>query len=547
MATLTRNPLTTRPYAYTQPTAISPFQMTAKKSSSAKRARSPDPGHDHNLSQSAKRFKPVAASPAPTASRAESKKVKDRKRAEDENPDVAVLRNTLEKRVSQMGARVEDFFSKDITHLITLHDEESNKENHSQSPIRLKGRPANEVPPTASNLLVKKATTFNMKIWSASKLANVLDRCNPPGPRPVLAVVGPAPNVVASTSRYRPLAHLLESERLHGTTERDPTQRRHGYVYFPKASYFVLVEDMRQELATIAATAYPITRGRDLKEKARGPFLEYDAREERRREKMDRAEQEREQENAQRKARMREEERRQRKTRARIQAQQHALHDLRRTASMNNLRRRATYPEADLGRFVDLDADGEDTMESANASGYLASGAYMAASGNSVGITSTTGTTSALATAVRSLELPSSLRDRLHQQVVTSRKFGAADDKENRMPPPQVVPERRPFLRKSRSTNTLKLPKREEGVKPGYCESCRVKFEDFKEHCNSRKHLKFATDDSNFIYLDAILSRVKRQTLAEVAAENRAFEEGVDIVPAAGDDVHWDEWVDEEL
>ena len=39
-------------------------------------------------------------------------------------------------------------------------------------------------------------------------------------------------------------------------------QKRHGYTYFSKTSYFVLVEDMKQELATIAAVEYPIEKGR---------------------------------------------------------------------------------------------------------------------------------------------------------------------------------------------------------------------------------------------------------------------------------------------
>ena len=46
---------------------------------------------------------------------------------------------------------------------------------------------------------------------------------------------------------------------------------------------------------------------------------------------------------------------------------------------------------------------------------------------------------------------------------------------------PPVLPERAHVLRKSKSTNTMRLPKREEGAKPGYCESCRVKFENFKD------------------------------------------------------------------
>lgn len=230
---------------------------------------------------------------------------------------------------------------------------------------------------------------------------------------------------------------------------------------------------------------------------------------------------------------------------------------------MNNLHRRATFPNADLQHPIDFEVEigDRDFSESANASGYLASGVYMAASGNSVGITSTAGTTSTTGRSLRSLQLPASLRERLQQQVVTSRKFSAAageplGDKENTMGPPLSIPSRtKGLLRKSRSTNTLRLPKREEGTKPGYCESCRLKFEDFKGHINGRRHRKFAMDDANFVQLDYVLSRVKRRTLAEVSAErmpgNEDHERDDDETTKRhegqvdpGDDVQWDDWVD---
>lgn len=343
--------------------------------------------------------------------------------------------------------------------------------------------------------MVQTALAWNIKVWSAAKLENVLDRCRAPHPRNGLAIAA-AGQPTVTMGKERSLTRLLESERLHGTTERDPTQRRHDFAYFSKNSYFVLVEDLRQELATIAAQEYPIERAADGTERggwpvlhchprARGPFIEYDEKEERKRQKADRAERDREKERIRRKAQWKEELERKRKAQLVLQAKHH---DLRRTASLNNLHRRASYPQAGEGGFVDLDADfgDEERVESANASGYLASGTYMAASGNSVGITSTTGTTSAAGVPSRNLQLPSTLKGRLQQQVVTSRKvaLGPQDkegSKENVMGPPLLVPDRQRVLRKSRSTNTIRLPKREEGAKPGYCESCRVKFEDFTE------------------------------------------------------------------
>ena len=209
--------------------------------------------------------------------------------------------------------------------------------------------------------------------------------------------------------------------------------------------------------------------------------------------------------------------------------------DLRRSVSMNHLHRRAFHPNAMYQGLVDLDGDVsgcDGATDSANASGYLAStgtGGYMAASGNSVGITSTTGTTSTAGVSFRNLKLPVALQERIQSQVVTSRK-AAGTVKENErdqgkkgtMGPPVGIPERpNGLLRKCKSTNTLRLPKREEGSKPGYCESCRMKFDEFKsvrvtshsgttvvnvdfwmQNIRGRRHRKFATDDSNFLQLD---------------------------------------------
>ena len=262
----------------------------------------------------------------------------------------------------------------------------------------------------------------------------------------------------------------------------------------------MLVEDLRQELATISVHEYPVVKGREGSAKSpwpvlhchpcsRGPFIAYDEREKKRWEKTQKADAD---QKAERKEHSRNKIKETEAMRYHAEGNIHARKagDLRRTVSMNNLRRRATFPAMYHyeDSLVDLDRDG-DFQDSTNPSGFLASGVggYMAASGNSVGITSTTGTTSNTGYALRTVKLPAALSGRMKQEVVTSRKFPlAATGKEQKaalMGPPAVVPERQPMLKKSRSTNTLKLPKREEGSKPGYCESCRVKFEDFDNVC----------------------------------------------------------------
>ncbi|KAI0081857.1 hypothetical protein K474DRAFT_1655724 [Panus rudis PR-1116 ss-1] len=601
MATVIRNPLTNRAHSH-QLTRSPPAHHNGHRAGSTKRSRSPDP----STTQSVKRAKAIELA-ANAPSREDARKDKERRRNERDSefklkytrafpswvfyfdmdslhPDEISLREQLAASVTFLGARVEEFFSKDVTHLVSLRAEEpfANKENNLskthdrsaallRSPIKLKNRGAKDAVSAGADHLIQKAISFDMKVWHPIKLQSVLERCEAlPLPSSTSHKV---PSTIqhlsaAETGRERSLTRLLESERIHGTLEQEVSSaKRSDYVYFSRSSYFVLVEDMHQKLATIAAMEYPVQKGRDGKEhgtwpvlycdpRARNPFYEYNEKEERRRERADKAVEERVRDRERRRTKWLEIER-QRRAEQRILTRQG---DLRRSVSMVNLHRRTSLPEGMQGGFIDLDAefgDGDgDAPESVNASGFLASGAYMAASGNSVSVTSNVGTTS---TAGHNFRLPmvsASLARRLRSQVTTSRKISttSAGHKENAMGPPPSIPDRA-HLRKSRSTNTLRLPKREEGVKPGYCESCRMKFEDFHDHANSRRHRKYAMDDSNFIQLDHVLSRVRRRTKQEVSAERAGWDALQQLETprersagrrssGAGDDIRWEEWVD---
>lgn len=342
-------------------------------------------------------------------------------------------------------------------------------------------------------MVMKRALEFGIKIWSVSKLESVLERCITPAERSASQYHVPA--TIASTNQPT-LTTLLAAERRHGTTsERDPTQKRHDFRYFSKNSYFVLVEDMHQELATVIAMEYGVSKTRDGAERgawpvlhchpqARGPFVEFDELERKRWEKQERAHAKREIEREEERERIRQLERK-RQSLAQQRARQQG--DLRRTVSMVNLHRHPSGPEsvfAPPAGELELDCVHAD---SARPSGYLASNAYIAASGNSVGITSTAGTTSAAGYSLHSMHISASLRDKMQQQVVTTRRFVSASGEAGSrgtevMGPPMNIPERRNgILKRSRSTNTLRLPKRDEGSKPGYCESCRTKFDDFNK------------------------------------------------------------------
>ncbi|ORY12879.1 Dfp1/Him1, central region-domain-containing protein [Clohesyomyces aquaticus] len=51
----------------------------------------------------------------------------------------------------------------------------------------------------------------------------------------------------------------------------------------------------------------------------------------------------------------------------------------------------------------------------------------------------------------------------------------------------------------------------EKELKPGYCENCREKFNDFDEHVVSRKHRRFAVTADNWLELDQLLSELVRK------------------------------------
>ncbi|KAJ3757237.1 Dfp1/Him1, central region-domain-containing protein [Lentinula raphanica] len=568
MATTARNPLS-------QHSHLSLASPHLPKMSTLKRPRSPGIAPGNQPSNGA--TKRVKAAPESSLDKQQKRTKKEEKREEKREETEwrekyrrafggfrfhfsEDIQNTdyvkqLEKRILQLGGTIEDFFSSSITHLVVKDvvdpSKASDKENRN-------GRKSPKKP--GVYLIVSLSSVLDVpqvyhraiddakskiKEWGVRKLDNVLSRCLQVST--ILPTSGPLPprlNPSTSISQSKSLNKLLETEKIHGTTERDPTQKRRDFTYFAKGSYFVLVEDIHKNLATIVAHQYlPPKKGSTrtpwpvlhCHPQSRGPFVPFDEREKKRWEKAQKLEKEEKLEAHRREIKE------QKLFQERISREREALHrgfDLRRSVSMNNLRRRESL-EAEAANEQYLDMGDPD---SACASGYLASGngAYMAASGNSVTVTSTTGTTSTT-TGGSNFGLGSKLSAKLQafadQQVPTSLK-GRRDSIKGDMGPP-AVPEGRVGvgLRKAKSTNNLKLPKREEGSKPGYCESCRQKFEDFKQHVRGSRHRRFAKEDAHFAELDIVLATVKRKTVDEIAQERN-------IRPVHNDDMDEDPFID---
>jgi len=152
--------------------------------------------------------------------------------------------------------------------------------------------------------------------------------------------------------------------------------------------------------------------------------------------------------------------------------------NLRRTMSMHNLGRDRLKAHEPRG-------DHQDDYGFVDASRpSIPSQAYMAASGNSTNVTSTVASTTSTAPFPTQLvhQNPNALT-KLRQHVLTRTTFSKTrkTDEEVETQSASILVPRPHLLKKSKSTNTLRLPPREETKKPGYCENCRYKFDDFSK------------------------------------------------------------------
>ncbi|KAJ1868250.1 Cdc7p-Dbf4p kinase complex regulatory subunit [Coemansia sp. RSA 989] len=86
------------------------------------------------------------------------------------------------------------------------------------------------------------------------------------------------------------------------------------------------------------------------------------------------------------------------------------------------------------------------------------------------------------------------------EQPVVNRVTGSAPASRSRGRAPPI-----PRTKKAR------VPTRRPAVaRPGYCENCRIKFEDMLEHVKSAQHRRFAGNERNWVELDELLDRVRR-------------------------------------
>jgi len=440
-------------------------------------------------------------------------------------------KRVVSARIAQLGARVDEFFSRSVTHVVTTRplplpreeEQPRGKENTAGTsgsaaraaraiapprivvpsprrgePLHSDRNPMDEAAPALPvNDVLIKAQQFGMKLWRFEKLEHILSL--------LLAGSGEA----GDTDAAQDLSQMLHQEKLHGTLERDPSALRSDFYYFGKNTYHLLVTDATGEhrpvvIAEFDRTAHeasgrpppwPVLHGGV---EGRSLFAPVDARE------------------------------RERQARG---TERPRCQTLRRIASLNG---------ASLQRAANEQAQGGAPASSA-APGTPA----LMASDNSLALASTVASTTSTAptTALNSQAgaTAGGLQDKrvaeLNRRVHTPvdlRGVGVRGATVRRM----LDGERAAgALRRTASAGALgarpPVPKPAREKRPGHCENCRCRFEDFDEHVQSRRHRKFALDESNFVQLDELIQRVQREPVemewpeAEAGAE-AGFEEGAE-------------------
>ncbi|SPC65461.1 related to Hsk1-interacting molecule 1 [Ustilago sp. UG-2017b] len=467
--------------------------------------------------------------------------------------------------IHKLGGHVDQFFSRKVTHVITTRevpDEHVPEDNGASAasniaeksgahklfrpsflatrtsstktgsntartrpvPLFSERNPFHDRPPpkVSSNDILVKAQNFGAKVWRLQKLQNVLVRLMRLSPN----------DLGASTATKQDLSQMLEKEKVYGTTERDPATARSSFHYFDKSTFYVLVEDATLEHRPIMCTKFQYTRD-DRKQgipppwpvvygqtPGRCPFTYYPPKEPK-----DKAAKQEEGEAP---------------SASRPTTQQ----SLRRAVSLNNMVRSNLGP-AFRPQIAPIRTTEQRQQE------------HPMASGNSVSITSNiASTTSNIFTDQQNgatVGLPQNrrvveLNRRMHtsnaplrqsrtlnaspasvmagsaasglgirresgsaivgspatavqrsgaEQGATVRRMLGLEDKE-----------RGNGLQRSVSTSAITRPP--SAKKPGYCENCRVKYEDFMEHIYDRRHRKFATNEAHFVDIDALIMRVQR-------------------------------------
>ncbi|GAA6063080.1 hypothetical protein JCM10212_003138 [Sporobolomyces blumeae] len=450
-------------------------------------------------------------------------------------------------QVKKLGASVDQFFSKKVTHVVTSRavPAQSNKENvdspavstskmggqvesavgkakkHSgRSPKSYSLPNGQKLRPHAGDLdknpfidsqdILSKAVDFKLKIWHLDKLQLILSRIN-----------SHSPNKHDLANQRNPsLPSLLRDEQLFGTRERDPFVPRSDMHYFGPNKYYLLVEDSTGEHRPIVIQEYdkprktedpawPILYGGV---EGRSGFYKYDGAPivYPQRVRPDAAarpiaplpgQKQNVNPNAEGSGKLM-------AGFSTTAARAVGAPNLRRAISLQNV------PRAGTSKVVEPSAPLERENKHAAPGGIHRRDSYIAASGNSQIITSTTGTSTRSGAAMQPGQGKGGAVDKrlavlANRTVsVSMARTGAAKDSAGERPTKG--------MRRSVSVDggiAKKFELKEEPKKPGYCENCRIKYDDFKTHVVSSKHRRFALNKKNWVDLDGLLEQIARRVV----------------------------------
>ncbi|WOO76811.1 Sporulation-specific protein 6 [Vanrija pseudolonga] len=427
-----------------------------------------------------------------------------------------VVGRNLNNRVQQMGARVDQFFSQRVSHLVVKGGASPHKPRAAPSQSKRVAREAADTNPfldsTGVTDLVQKAEKLGIKVWTVKKLTDMLDQ---------LAPVGNA----AGDS----LSHLLADEKIHGTRERDFSAPRPDFYYFKPGSKFLLIEDATGRNRPVMVKEYNskdhkewpcvhehflrLTSSSCLPTSARSDNIVKDLRERALSLYVDRVP---------------------------FRGEEPPQPALKRSQSLRDLSLTSSLPEAEP---------------------------YLKASGNSVVITSAIASTSTANTTpgtfVGGVPQLGANKDRAIMQMskrvqvlkgnarlaASSKKLaGGVENRDPNEAGPSTLRRRKStgmdaptppvkeflsqnqvvaMLKQLKAPTTMAKPSYDERVRnrelvdtgykrkdqdtaSGYCENCRVRYQDLSLHVASKKHRRFATNPKNFVDLDDMLQCLQR-------------------------------------
>ncbi|KAJ2725320.1 Cdc7p-Dbf4p kinase complex regulatory subunit [Coemansia sp. Benny D115] len=96
----------------------------------------------------------------------------------------------------------------------------------------------------------------------------------------------------------------------------------------------------------------------------------------------------------------------------------------------------------------------------------------------------------------------------------------------------QPVPRRNGRVPVEPRTKKIRAPVRRPVVaRPGYCENCRVKYDDMIDHIKTAQHRRFASNERNWVELDNILDCVKRPLCSKTTSDPPMYDTLYSIPP----------------